>query len=711
MNSAGVLAFRQSSRPAWVGYAMAFVVGALFVTSIFPLGVATGLNVPDSMLTGDVAQHVVGQRYFIGDIWRWPLLTTRLLEGPDGVNIGLTDSIPFAALIAKVFRSFLPPGFTAIFPWLAVAYLGQPLAAVFALQSAGERGLTPTFAVSVLAISTPTLLYRFGHIALSSHFLILIALGLYYRIVLERRAMPAATTALLVVSLLVHPYLLMMVAAVLVAGPLSLLVQRQAVWRTASVALCGGILLTAGLFFVLGYGGRDYPPGGFGQASMNLLSPFYPGYSSVLQPLVSGLSGPIDATGFQYEGYQYLGAGLFLLAGVALLIFCRRDIPGSVHRHAGLWLICLCLCLLALSNVVYFGHHRILKISPIPAFMHEFRSSGRFFWPVTYALLIGSVARVASALPCSVAVPLLLSAAVLQYFDATQLRQSVAGFVNSPASVSEDGVRLRTLLAEHSQLTIWPTAACGANTNSPEFMRVLVAASDTLIPVNSMYVARENPTPRCDAMDVVGRPLGPGELRVFMPLAARAAASVVPGGSTACRALGTVAVCSVGAAALDGLPTMPLPISAVGRTMMASSLEALPYLGVGWSRPEPSGIWTLGRDATLIVHLDHQPSGPVTLTVWGHSFTRHPSNTQEIAVSVGTRKTADWKVTNDGDNPYRAVFPAGFLTSDTSLVRFTISDPTRPTDMGVNDSRELGFFMTAFRIDTSTTVPSLQVLP
>ncbi len=96
----------------------------------------------------------------IADAWRGPLQTTRLLEPPAGVNIALMDSSPLAAIFAKLFQSVLPAGFTPLFPWLALCYLAQPMAAVFALRGAGETRVLPNICVAIMALCCPTLLFR-----------------------------------------------------------------------------------------------------------------------------------------------------------------------------------------------------------------------------------------------------------------------------------------------------------------------------------------------------------------------------------------------------------------------------------------------------------------------------------------------------------------------------------------------------------------------
>jgi Family of unknown function (DUF6311) len=345
----------------------------------------------DAGLSGDVAQHIVGQRYFIADDWRWPPLLTLLLAGQTGgTNIGLTDSIPLMALITKVFRSILPSGFHTIFIWLALCYVLQPICAVSALRSAGERRLLPALTVTTIATCMPALLWRSSHSALSGHFLILLAIGLYFRICADDRGSTwAPSTILLIVSLLIHPYLLLMVAAVLVAAPTTLLLRGDPRWKQAAIVMGTGLLISFAGVDLLGYAGTQSADG-FGVYSMNLLSPFYPGRST----LFPGLRSP-DATGGQYEGYNYLGFGALLLAGVAGIAVVFRLSAQSVTRHAGLILVCFSLSLLALSNQVYLGRQEIADLGQFPNWVQQFRATGRFFglWDISSSLPVSPLWR------------------------------------------------------------------------------------------------------------------------------------------------------------------------------------------------------------------------------------------------------------------------------------------------------------------------------
>jgi hypothetical protein len=96
-------------------YAVAGLLGIGLALFVFPLAFLFPVSpAPGPFPDGALAQHAIGQRYFIADAWRRPLLMVPSLGAPHGVNIGLTDSIPLIALILKAFSSWLPPGFHGI---------------------------------------------------------------------------------------------------------------------------------------------------------------------------------------------------------------------------------------------------------------------------------------------------------------------------------------------------------------------------------------------------------------------------------------------------------------------------------------------------------------------------------------------------------------------------------------------------------------------
>ena len=133
----------------WSHYAVAALLGVAMAVKIFPLDFVLGKGPHwHSPLGGDVTTHLVGLRYFLADAWRFPLFQTRLLVPPRGVNIIFTDSLPLFAFFAKLARPLLSPGANYFGLWFLVAWVAQPVAAVYALRGLGIRKLVPLSAAA-----------------------------------------------------------------------------------------------------------------------------------------------------------------------------------------------------------------------------------------------------------------------------------------------------------------------------------------------------------------------------------------------------------------------------------------------------------------------------------------------------------------------------------------------------------------------------------
>ena len=144
-------------RTAVVTYLLALLMGLAITAYMFPRRAIFATDIRIRPVFGmDAAMNVVGQRYFTKDSWRWPLFLTKTLVTPEGTNVAYTDGVPLIELVVKLFRHFLPPDFHSVYLWLAICWIAQPMAAVFALRSAGERRLLPNLAVALIAISMPT---------------------------------------------------------------------------------------------------------------------------------------------------------------------------------------------------------------------------------------------------------------------------------------------------------------------------------------------------------------------------------------------------------------------------------------------------------------------------------------------------------------------------------------------------------------------------
>jgi hypothetical protein len=679
----------------WLPYLCAFAIGTWLVISIFPRDLLTSVSIPDARLAGDATAHVEGQRAFFSDDWHWPLLKTTMLDWPTGVSIAMTDSIPLIALPLKLLRAWLPSDFTTIFLWLALAYVLQPIAAVFALRSAGEKRLVPAIAVSLFAVSTPSFLYRHPHSALSSHFLLLLALASYFRTTRNLTGQMWLPPLILLLSTLVHPYLAFMALSILAAAPASLFLRLDLRWIPASIVLAGGIIVLIPVCWSLGYVATN-PSGGFGLNSMNAIAPFYPNYSFFFGRSLTFL----DPTGAQYEGYQYLGVGLIFLATVTLLtsIFSTRTL--FLRRHLGLVVISLVLTALAVSTTVYAGTHKIYELKPVPGVLEQLRSSGRLFWPVTYILFIGCVAGLSRLMPTPANFVFLTVGALLQLQDTHDLRHIARRDFRAVHQEPIDTARLASLLENQKHLTILPTFGCGADANAPEFMQLILAATRQHVTSNTMYVARFAQLSDCSMTTASRQELSPDEVRVFLPSYAHTAPFLIHDYDKYCRALGTLSVCTKKVAPLEGLRPVVAQRIPLGRELPTSVSGYPAILGPGWYLPEPDGVWSIEATATLVVDLDPPQNGPVDLKIKWQGFTSVHGKPQLVRIRVNGVEAGIASVPDREDGFLRLRLPANDLMSGPQVIEFQIAHPVRPSEVGLgNDTRRLGLFLRTVEFD------------
>jgi len=518
----------------WGAWSIAALIGLSLAFALLPIAFLLPATGQDWRLAGDIAQHVVAQRYFIASPWGWPLLLAPTL-GAGGTNIALADGIPVLALALKLLAPIWRAGLHGIGIWHAIVVVLQPVAAVWCLRQAGERRLMPAIGVALAAAAMPAWLARHGHAALMGHFLLLLALGTYLRLV---RA-PAASVwggavALALAALLTHPYLALMVLALLAAVPVTLLLRSDARWWRAACGAAAAVLAVALALATLGYLGAA-GEGGYGLYALNLLSPVWPARSALL-PIVTT---EVDATGMGgWEGYNWLGAGL--LAGLVVLVLRQpAAVVDVVRRHAGLALSLLALTLIAVSFRVGVGDRVVLDLGKPPAVLDQFRASGRFFWPVGYAALIGMAVLVARIPRTGPALVLLFG--LVQWVDAAPNRAALGSWAAQRIPWSVDTAALRPAIAEARRLTILPSWACippEGHATRERVQELLLLASERAVPVNTMQLARWHAPPRCTDAETAAAPLAPGELRLFLPEAAP-----LLGDAPECHPLGGLIAC------------------------------------------------------------------------------------------------------------------------------------------------------------------------
>ncbi len=125
---------------------------------------------------------------------------------------------------------------------------------------------------------------------------------------------------------------------------------------------------------------------GYGLNKLNLLSIFDAGNFSYVLKDIPEIKG-------DYEGFNYLGLGVLLLSIYVIpVIFIKRTfILKCLTIHKWLILNLIILTIFSISNRISIAGCEITI--PIPNKLIElfsvFRASGRFFWPVSYSILLG----------------------------------------------------------------------------------------------------------------------------------------------------------------------------------------------------------------------------------------------------------------------------------------------------------------------------------
>lgn len=524
------------------GYLAALALGLVLAFFVFPLD----FLFPSAGLpwrpAGDAAQHMVAQRYLIADAWRWPpteVATLNTQEG--GLNTVFADSIPLLALALKAIRTLLPEGFHGVGLFYGLAWVLQPVAAVFALRGAGEKRVLPAIGVALAAASMPAFIGRFGHAALCGHFLLLLGLGFYLRLVRRPTVGRWVGAGMLqVAALLVHPYLAAMTLALLGAVPATRLLRGEA-FIGPGLAVGAALGAVLGVMAGFGYLGAQ-GDGGYGMFAMNLLSPFWPAGS-----WFSGWpwSPQLDATRHGgWEGYNWLGFGLLGAFGIGL-VSAPRAAWRLLCKHAGLAVVVAGLTALAVTHRVGFGAEIVLDLGDAPGPLEQFRASGRFFWPVGYAVLVGAMVLLAKA---GRAGPVLcLVAGLVQFADASPLRRAIADWAGARPAWTIDAPALREALEGAGALTLLPSWPCVDHATGGEtfalLLETLALASERPVPASTMYVARWRTPPSCRDAALASALLAEREVRVILPAAMTALAPLVPDGSARCGPVGQLIVC------------------------------------------------------------------------------------------------------------------------------------------------------------------------
>ena len=716
--------------------AAAVVIGVLNTLAL--LGVA-GLDPTNlAWLQSDPATyHLAWSFYRAVPMWPWPLTWSNGLGYPLGVSVSWLDPVPLMAILLRPLSPRLPAGFQYLGIYACVTFILQ---AYFSLKLAIRlfpRNALFILLTTLLLVGSPIITRRVGgHHALASHWLLLASLLCYLRDTrrpVYRWVLPFGV--ILFVAGGINPYLAALCVLFAGAGVLRLLLERRAGWATA-ITLCLALAATIASSFVL-FGlivpGRDsgYATSGYELFSMNLLSPINPMRPG--SPILPRL--PVATSG-QYEGYNYLGAGILaLLAGNAVIR--PRGWRGLLRpTPTTLPLVCLgAICTIAaLSSTITLGPWTILHVdlpAPLARFVSGIRAPGRLFWPAHYLIVLLAVALTYRNWRPPVRELLLAAAFALQLVDLSGLRSQVRAGYDRQVQAPLHSPAWRNLRTDYERLLVlpaWQCAGTGSPGGAPGFQIFGQLAADQGLSTNSYYAARYSAEQRRThcydmlASALKGSDLDPRAAYVVDDKIALAWA-VLGVNSHVCDAVDGFQLCtrrrdtSPPRADLQGALQDRVAVYELGRRLsFGHGGKARRFAWLGWSPPEApnpvEGIWSDGLDASLMMRLQPQPSTPVLLEAKVRAFVteRHP--VLDVFVVANGQSVGRWTFTSWGQprQPWEASelrhleIPAAVIArSPVLFVQFAMLDPRSPESLGVSpDGRLLGMHLRELRISAES---------
>lgn len=374
------------------------------------------------MQFGDWSNYLHGWSFYRWDSWRFPIGYFSNLLHPIGTSTGLTDSVPWLALIGKIFDPWLPNTFQYFGLFFLLCFFLQGLFGFRIMMLLSRDRLHSMLSAAFLMVA-PVLLDRTNHIALCAQWMILAPILWNVSGAMSPRSSQACcrkATALNLLAAATHPYLWVM--TFVLSLPLFARPRREPGTFVSAASLFVAwtmlqLVLAALAWWVFGYlvigSVGDW---GFGAFGGSLDGFFNSAGKTVLTP-------PINAVKVPREGFAFAGLGIALIVPLLAVTWAKRRLVGwrGTGRTApGPWLpssrlfpllvLTTGLWLFSLGNLA----HLFLWLGPLTG---AFRSSGRFAWPLYYCVVLFLLWNYRRAFPSRVASAGLLLLLALQVYD------------------------------------------------------------------------------------------------------------------------------------------------------------------------------------------------------------------------------------------------------------------------------------------------------
>lgn len=671
-----------------------------------------GFSAPSS----DLAQALSGAIAFLRDEWRFPLFDVEGMTLLGRKNIIFTDSIPIYSLAWKLAGASPETASKHFIPvFMALSFLLQGAVAAWALWYFRVRNVLALFGFALLLTVWPAFLYRqLGHIALSAHWILLPAIVFMLAPLDRGRQRLWVWLFLMVVSLLLHPYLFVICMVCFltrwIVEVVTLKLQEGRFDLASNLTrLAAVVIASLGLMYAFGHIGSEpvSTPAYSAHHALNLAAPFMPSVYSSIVPNWGTF--PLGHAGT--NNYFGIAAILLILLCLVLIVSGRGK---ALYRTAlerkpariVIFAVFACITLYAISEEVYFSGYYLGHL-PFPGFVTDigatFRDHSRFFWLVSYAVLILSSLTALGALRRSGPI-LLLGIGALAYVEMHTMLKWVQP---KPNRIATDQT-IRAAIAEAKSVSIHPIFTCHNDAGQHHHVLQLVAMQEN-VPMSNSFISARTPAKPCaqPMLSDLKREIKAGAtafVRLDNDNIMLLMNSLdVP--REACRRGGAFAICRKdwAGSVLADMPPALLSTSGALPTRFSFGKDepGVLFLAEGFSAPEDWGVWSVGDVSRIVLPISQSTiPGRVSIEIGG--FVPDARATYKASVelfSVAENKTtqiSEKTVTFLKHESDRATVSFDrFQWPDNGArqieIRLKVSDARSPLELGVNsDDRKLG---------------------
>lgn len=566
---------------------------------------------------------------------------------------------------------------------------------------------------SIFFILAPPFIWRLhGHPQFLGQWLILAAILLN----LSSRFHNFAWPILLIISSLVHPYLLLILLALWVAD----LIQRKIANELNNLEIIQKVILTwvllllvmwqAGYFMIH----SGFEAGGLGFYRMNMLSFIDPSddsfnsWSHILskQPHTEG----------DFEGFSFLGLGMLLLfiLGVSRVVELRqlRILFLNFKKLIPLVGIAFILVIFALSNRVVLGKYELVQYK-LPEIANVFRATGRMVLPMFYLVYLGILYLIIKTYNKSIAKILIFSCLVLQIIDSSSIYIKFRNWLSyAPSYITplKSPVWSEAVKQYNKLIYVLPEE------RPADWVQLVYYSAFNGLNINIGYFARTDINLLNQSRSQLIDRLTHGQLEkdafyVVKDLSLRRVIMHtkmnIPSKVTEANGFFLLLPNWKGFTELESIDPNKYKLYSLGTPIFFQKLKNnfndYLILGDGWSVPEEKGIWTNGDSSSLILKLPKETNSNLLLTIDAAPYLnlKHPILRVDILVNHQILRHIVYNF-NKASNPIRLEISNSIIGSNKLIqIQFLFTKTASPMQLGLGeDTRKLGIFISSLTIDS-----------